>query len=895
MNKILILTIAALALMIALATASTPGIISNIYNSTFINTTLNGTIIYGINGTNGINGTDGSTGPQGIPGINGTDILYYNSFSIYNINNLIYTKNLSSGDFITLSTINESINYAHDNIVKTYPGKITISGIYTIDNTISLNLASNLVLDFTNAKFILNNTKDINIFVLNNSNNIRIIGGEYDGNRYNQSTDISSAFRFYGGNNIYISDMNIYNVSRFGIYADNFNNINIKNIDINDIGTLPWPLEGRGIYLNSGSNAHVLNVNGTNFSRYGIMYNVISKGTISDSTISKAYGDRGIYVSTSDGVVISNVHSSFNNFAGITMADSSDGDVISSVSENNTLDGLLIQADNNTATNKSNNIRIIGGSYKNNIGDGITIQSLNASWANATTVLGTSVDNNTIGINLNGAGVQNTIVIGNTVKNHKRIGSRGIRVSTARGSTIFGNDLGDNNDNALLLSSDVRTSAHDNRGVGGYNWGNKASAPSSLVRLGDTYYNTTDLTLNLYNGTSWFRFNGTNGIDGVDGINGTNGINQSDPTKLNLTGTSDIGMSGDINFTIPQDAEDSSYLGVRGITADCGSFVSGLWYYYGNPDDYLHNAFTKYYNSCVGDMSINSYVDNDLKMRIDDSIYAYTQIDINQNKIINLSNASNFYDAVNKGYVDTKVNKNGDIMTGILVINNSIAPLFLNGICCETHLKINSDSQNVGMEYQESYNPRWFMGMFPSVGGSNIDYNIYNYYTGSSPLKIDGNNNTVFTPFIASSAQSNALCYNSGTGEITFNNGLTTCLASTESSKTNITNITIPMNSSLMKIKPITYTSKDNNLNYGFLAQQLSSTYPELIGYETLYDTISVFNKTTNLTDKIKVNPHKGNVTGVKYENMVAILVKVIQEQQTTLNKICSKQPDLCI
>lgn len=151
-------------------------------------------------------------------------------------------------------------------------------------------------------------------------------------------------------------------------------------------------------------------------------------------------------------------------------------------------------------------------------------------------------------------------------------------------------------------------------------------------------------------------------------------------------------------------------------------------------------------------------------------------------------------------------------------------------------------------------------------------------------------------PNLMASSQSNALCYNAITGDITYNSGLTTCLASTESTKTNLTNISISLIDSVMKLNPKTYNSKlDNSLNYGFSAQELEKEYPDLVGFEILYDT-KIIDGTI-----IKSNPHKGNITGVKYENMVAVLTKVIQEQevkiesqQKIINNICFKNPMLC-
>jgi len=121
-----------------------------------------------------------------------------------------------------------------------------------------------------------------------------------------------------------------------------------------------------------------------------------------------------------------------------------------------------------------------------------------------------------------------------------------------------------------------------------------------------------------------------------------------------------------------------------------------------------------------------------------------------------------------------------------------------------------------------------------------------------------------------STGTGDALCINNN--QVVQNSGLTTCLASTESQKINITNLSKQITPVLMQWQPKTYNStQDGRLNYGFSAQQIERISPELVGYD-----------------------QQGNISGVKYENMVAVLTKTIQEQQALLNKICSRDSSLC-
>lgn len=111
-----------------------------------------------------------------------------------------------------------------------------------------------------------------------------------------------------------------------------------------------------------------------------------------------------------------------------------------------------------------------------------------------------------------------------------------------------------------------------------------------------------------------------------------------------------------------------------------------------------------------------------------------------------------------------------------------------------------------------------------------------------------------------------AVCYSSSTTEIFYNSGLTTCLASTEKYKTNLTNITSSKTSNFMKLQPISY-EYNNVSNIGFSAESVAKIYPELVGYD-----------------------ERGNISGVKYENMVALLTQVLQEQELRIQALEAKK-----
>ncbi|MBE3136059.1 MAG: tail fiber domain-containing protein, partial [Thermoplasmata archaeon] len=132
--------------------------------------------------------------------------------------------------------------------------------------------------------------------------------------------------------------------------------------------------------------------------------------------------------------------------------------------------------------------------------------------------------------------------------------------------------------------------------------------------------------------------------------------------------------------------------------------------------------------------------------------------------------------------------------------------------------------------------------------------------------------NYVLHPDYTASAQSNAVCYNTGTKLVTYNSGATTCLASSEKTKKNIIQLSEDFSTRLMQLKPIYYTSEiDGQNHYGLLAEDVTKVFPELVARD-----------------------EGGNLSGVRYEEFTGVLLKGYQEQQVKLNNICTNNPKLC-
>jgi hypothetical protein len=140
-------------------------------------------------------------------------------------------------------------------------------------------------------------------------------------------------------------------------------------------------------------------------------------------------------------------------------------------------------------------------------------------------------------------------------------------------------------------------------------------------------------------------------------------------------------------------------------------------------------------------------------------------------------------------------------------------------------------------------------------------------------LRITGMTNTPMYILgkLPASAQSSAVCFNSVSKELTYNAGVTTCTASTEKVKKNIKNVTANVTTRLMQLQAVNYTLDiDNETHYGLLAENVTKVFPELAAHSN------------------------GNLTGVRYEEFTAILLKGFQEQKLRLDRMCNKHPNWC-
>lgn len=115
-----------------------------------------------------------------------------------------------------------------------------------------------------------------------------------------------------------------------------------------------------------------------------------------------------------------------------------------------------------------------------------------------------------------------------------------------------------------------------------------------------------------------------------------------------------------------------------------------------------------------------------------------------------------------------------------------------------------------------------------------------------------------------------------------------TIQTSDERYKTNIQPLAAGLNT-IMQLKPISYNWKDEGLrlgtgvNYGFSAQELNATVPDLV----IHTATPIDKETGKLTAAYQ------DAYGVKYAEFAPILVKAIQEQQAIIEALQKKVEEL--
>lgn len=157
--------------------------------------------------------------------------------------------------------------------------------------------------------------------------------------------------------------------------------------------------------------------------------------------------------------------------------------------------------------------------------------------------------------------------------------------------------------------------------------------------------------------------------------------------------------------------------------------------------------------------------------------------------------------------------------------------------------------------------PRFSVLAFPSlgvdIGGvANIFANGYFGTVSSTALRLTGPS--------ASVSGDSSLCRSATSGLVSFNSGATTCTVSSARFKHDIKS----MDSSLdliMSLRPVDYLRNTDNLaEHGLIAEEVEKV-----------DKLSVFYEQDGTTPR-----------GVKYENLVPVLIRAIQDQQKEIEAL---------
>ena len=143
------------------------------------------------------------------------------------------------------------------------------------------------------------------------------------------------------------------------------------------------------------------------------------------------------------------------------------------------------------------------------------------------------------------------------------------------------------------------------------------------------------------------------------------------------------------------------------------------------------------------------------------------------------------------------------------------------------------DANGSAMKIELGSNNSFFVNAAPSGSAGGV-------ITWATNLTLDGSGNLTIAggltaTSLANSAQSNAVCYNSSTGAVTYNSGVTTCLAST----IRVKDLKRPIAPDeglrvAMAAKPWDYTNKVNPQGdeVGLVCEQLEKIDPRLVDHD---------------------------------------------------------------
>lgn len=212
------------------------------------------------------------------------------------------------------------------------------AGTYTISTSIVDNGVDGITLIFeSGAKLVAANALNTGVIHLTNVNNWRIINPEIDGNSSNQSapgTPQPNGIWIHAGNNVMVSNPNVYNCREFGVDVDGISdNCGVENGIVHDCGwncvQLGENTTGTNLFC---KHVEVYNAGDVGISTYG-RYTQITDNIVHDITGNNGFNNArwGIAVETSatSGNELIRGNKIWNVNVGINLAASCDSNLVS--------------------------------------------------------------------------------------------------------------------------------------------------------------------------------------------------------------------------------------------------------------------------------------------------------------------------------------------------------------------------------------------------------------------------------------------------------------------------------------------------------------------------------------------------------------------------------------
>jgi trimeric autotransporter adhesin len=160
-------------------------------------------------------------------------------------------------------------------------------------------------------------------------------------------------------------------------------------------------------------------------------------------------------------------------------------------------------------------------------------------------------------------------------------------------------------------------------------------------------------------------------------------------------------------------------------------------------------------------------------------------------------------------------------------------------------------------------------GLADNAGGVNTAYTGVGVATTSPWRKLSVAGTVGFDGLSIAAASGDALCL-SANKEVVVNSGAQTCTVSSLRFKQNVETLGAAMNT-LNQLRPVTFQYKGTNENHlGFIAEEVNVLEPRLVFYD----------KNADGTDATSTP------RGVRYEEMTALIVKAVQEQQIQIDML---------